>query len=163
MVEVTKNSPKILMLPKDSVWQSSSCNWQSLFIRENFLSLGHTAWQGFITQGQGIVVCHLAVEDTRSINWSLDLVEYEAHFLNELEVALYLQLLNLKDREIALLVDKVHNYDPETELILLIKKDNSIYLNLIQNLAISPAECYQQVQKRQSEFQLDRFTPKRNL
>jgi len=150
------------MLTKDSIWQSSSCNWQSLFIRENFLSLGHTAWQGFIIQGQGIVVCHPDVEDTRSINWSLDLVEYKAHFLNELEVAVYLQLLNLQDREIALLIDKVHNYDPKTELLLLIKEDSSIYINLLQNMAISPAECFQQVQQRQSEFQLDRFTPRRN-
>ena len=142
------------MLHKNSVWQNSDDNWQSLFIRENFLSLGHTAWQGFITQGRGIVICHLAIEDMSSINWSLDLVEYEAHFLNELEVALYLQLLNLKDREIAQLIDKVHKYNPESEMLLLIKEKSSIYINLLQNMAVTPAECYQQVQQRQSEFQL---------
>jgi hypothetical protein len=150
------------MLLKNSIWQSSSCNWQSLFIRENFLSLGHTAWQGFITQGKGMVVCDLAIDDILSVNWSLDLVEYEVHFLNELEVAVYLQLLNLQDREIALLIDKVHNYDPKTELLLLIKEESSIYINLLQNMAISTAECFQQVQQRQSEFQLDHFTPRRN-
>ena len=151
------------MKSKYSVCQSSSYNWQSLFIRENFLSLGHTAWQGFITQGKGIVVCHLAVEDTRSINWSLDLVEHKVYFLDELEVALYLQLLNLKDREIAQLIDKVRDYNPESEMLLLIKEKNSIYINLLQNMAVTPAECSQRLQQRQSEFQLDFFTPRRNF
>jgi len=142
------------MLYKNSVRQNSNDNWQSLFIRENFLSLGHTAWQGFRTQGRGIVICHLAVEDMSSINWSLDLVEHQASFLNELEAAIYLRLLDLKEREIALLIDKVGNYDPETEMLVLIKENSSIYLTLLQNMAISPPSCYQQMQQRQSEFQL---------
>ena len=142
------------MLHKNSIWQNSDDNWQSLFIRENFLSLGHNAWQGFCTQGRGIVICHLAVEDMSSINWSLDLVEHKAYFLNELEAAIYLQLLNLKEREIALPIDKVCNYNPETEMIVLIKENSSICLTLLQNMAISPPNCYQQVQQRQSEFQL---------
>ena len=151
------------MLYDNSTWQNCCGNWQSLFIQENFLSLGHTAWQGFCTQGLGIVICHLTVEDIRSINWSLDLVEYEAHFLNELDVAVYLRLLDLKDKEIALIADKVHNYSPKTELILLIREKNSIYINLLQSMAVTPVECYQLVQQRQSEFKLDRFIPRRDF
>ncbi|MEO1802930.1 MAG: hypothetical protein AAFR62_21365 [Cyanobacteria bacterium J06629_2] len=142
------------MLHRNSVRQNSDDNWQSLFIRENFLSLGHTAWQGFCIQGRGIVICHLAVEDMSSINWSLDLVEYQAHFLNELEAAIYLQLLNLKEQEIPLLTEKVGKYNPKTEMLVLIKENSSIYLALLQNMAIFPPDCYKQVQQRQSEFKL---------
>ncbi|MEM8672464.1 MAG: hypothetical protein AAGF83_01120 [Cyanobacteria bacterium P01_G01_bin.67] len=150
------------MLHKNSVWQSSS-NWQPLFIRENLLPLGHTAWQGFLSQGRGMVVCNLAVEDILSINWSLDLVEYKAYFLAGSQMAGYLQLLNLESREVAILIDRVQNYNPETELLLLINENGRIEINLLQNMAVSPTECYRQVEQRQSEFQLDRFSSKENL
>jgi hypothetical protein len=98
------------MLTKDSVWQGCVEDWQIPFIRENFLSLGHTAWQGFITQGQGMVVCDLALTmDILCVKWSLDLVEYTAHFLAEAEVTAYLQTLNLSAKLINDLVDIVQN------------------------------------------------------
>ncbi len=147
------------MLHKNSIWQNSGNNWQSLFIRENFLSLGHIAWQGFITQGQGIVVCRLAVEDIESVDWKFDLVEYESHFLNELEVGQYLRLLNLKNTAIELLMDKVRDYDPEKEILLLIKENDSICLALLQNMAVYPPNCFQQIQQRESEFQLNISPP----
>jgi hypothetical protein len=141
---------------KNSIWQSSSCNWQSLFIRENFLSLGHTAWQGFITQGQGMVVCDLALTmDILCVKWSLDLVEYTAHFLAEAEVTAYLQTLNLSAKLINDLVDIVQNYDQTKEMLLLINENGRISIYLLQKMAISTASCYQQVQQRQSEFELD--------
>ena len=142
------------MLHNNNIWQNSGENWQSLFIRENFVSLGHTAWQGFIAQGRGMVVCHLVAEDIKLVNWKLDLVEYETHFLNKLEIELYLRLLDLKDPEIALLMDKVHKYNPKTEIILLVKENSNICLTLLQNMAVDPPDCFQQVQQRQSEFQL---------
>ncbi|HHP7230579.1 MAG TPA: hypothetical protein ACFCUY_06940 [Xenococcaceae cyanobacterium] len=151
------------MLHKNSVWQSSFSNWQPLFIRENLLPLGHTAWQGFLSQGRGMVVCSLAVEDILSINWSLDLVEYKAYFLAESEMAGYLQLLNLESREVAILIDRVQNYNPETELLLLINQNGRIEINLLQNMAVSPIECHRQLEQRQSEFQLDHFSSKENL
>ncbi|MGK7952489.1 MAG: hypothetical protein AB4368_27810 [Xenococcaceae cyanobacterium] len=150
------------MLNKNSVWQSSFSNWQPLFIRENLLPLGHTAWQGFLTQGRGMVVCSLAIRDVFSVNWRFDLVEYTSQFLPESKVAAYLQLLNLESRAMAVLIDRVQNYNPETELLLLINENGRIEINLLQNMAVFPPECYRQVQQRQSEFQLDHFSSKEN-
>jgi hypothetical protein len=147
---------------KNSVWQSSFSNWQPLFIRENLLPLGYTAWQGFLTQGRGIVVCNLAIEDILSVNWSLDLIEYKAYFLAESKVAAYLQLFNLEAKAIAVLIDRVQNYNPETELLLLINENGRIEINLLQNMAVSPPECYRRLQQRQSEFQLDHFSSREN-
>lgn len=150
------------MLNKNSVWQSSFSNWQPLFIRENLLPLGHTAWQGFLTQGRGMVVCGLAIRDVFSVNWRFDLVEYTSQFLPESKVAAYLQLFNLEDKAIANIINTVQNYNPETELLLLINENGRIEINLLQNMAVFPAECYRQVQQRQSEFELDHFSSKEN-
>jgi hypothetical protein len=142
------------MLLKNSVWQSSFSNWQSLFIRENLLPLGHTAWQGFLNQGRGMVVCDLA-NDISSVNWSLDLVEYTAHFLAEAKVTAYLQTLNLSAKLINDLVNIVQNYDLTKEMLLLINENGRISVYLLQNMAISTNSCYQQMQQRRSEFELD--------
>ncbi|MGK7896981.1 MAG: hypothetical protein AB4372_26040 [Xenococcus sp. (in: cyanobacteria)] len=150
------------MLNKNSVWQSSFSNWQPLFIRENLLSLGHTAWQGFLTQGRGMVVCGLAIRDVFSVNWSFDLVEYTSQFLPESKVAAYLQLLNLESRAMIVLVDRVQNDNQETELLLLINENGRIEINLLQNMTVFPPECYRQLEQRQPEFQLDHFSSKEN-
>ncbi len=143
----------------------------SLFIRENLLPLGHTAWQGFLTQGRGMVVCGLGIRDVFSVNWRFDLIEYTSQFLPESKVAAYLQLLNLEsiaiakclsEAQIANIINTVQNYNPETELLLLINENGRIEINLLQNMAVFPAECYRQVQQRQSEFQLDHCSSKKN-
>jgi hypothetical protein len=52
------------MRPRNDAWQGCCGYWSNHFIRENLLSLGHAAWQGFTTQGRGMVVCNVAfVED----------------------------------------------------------------------------------------------------
>ncbi|MEM6611391.1 MAG: hypothetical protein AAF652_03890 [Cyanobacteria bacterium P01_C01_bin.72] len=150
------------MLNKNSVWQNSFSNWQPLFIRENLLPLGHTAWQGFLTQGRGMVICGLAIQDIFSVNWRFDLVEYTSQFMPESKVAAYLQLLNLESRAMSTASFAIANYNPEIELLLLINQNGRIEINLLQNMAVSPPECYQQVEQRQSEFQLDHFSSKEN-
>ncbi len=60
------------------------------------------------------------------------------------------------------LINTVQNYNPETELLLLINENGRIEINLLQNMAVFPAECSRQVQQRQSEFQLDHFSSKKN-
>ncbi len=47
------------MKPPISLWQSRSGSWQYTFVQENFLSLGHAAWQGYLTYGRGIVACEM--------------------------------------------------------------------------------------------------------
>ena len=151
------------MLHKNSVWQSSFSYWQPLFIQENLLPLGSTAWQGFLNQGRGMVICGLGIRDVFSVDWRFDLVEYTSQFLPESKVAAYLQLFNLEDKAIANIINTVQNYTPEAGLLLLINENGRIELNLLQHMAVSPPECYRQVQQRQLEFQLDHFSSKENL
>ncbi|NJL37091.1 MAG: hypothetical protein HC899_10195 [Leptolyngbyaceae cyanobacterium SM1_4_3] len=143
------------MRPQDSIWQGCFGYWQNLFIRENLLPLGHAAWQGFITQGRGIVVCDVVLVDAESVDWNSDTVEYTLQFVPLLNISAYLKSLSLEATLIERLIDTVQTYDPTQAILLLINADGRADINLLQQLAISPADCYQQMQRRWSEFQLE--------
>ncbi len=151
------------MRPHDSLWQGCFGYWQNLFIRENLLPLGHAAWQGFLIQGRGIVVCEVVIVDAKSVDWNSDIVEYTVHFVPLSDVSAYLQTLGLEATLIERLIDTVQTYDPAQAILLLIEQNGRADINLLQHLAISPADCYQQMQQRWSEFQLEDPTPRRTL
>lgn len=148
-----------MMRPQDSLWQGCFGYWQNLFIRENLLPLGHAAWQGFMTQGRGIVVCDLALANAGAVDWSSDLVDYTIQFVSLPDVSAYLQTLSLKANLIERLVDTVQTYDPAQTILVLINENGRIEINLLQHLTISTADCYQQMQRRWSEFQIEDPTP----
>jgi hypothetical protein len=143
------------MRPRNEVWQGCFGYWQNLFIRENLLPLGHAAWQGFLIQGRGMVVCEVAIVDARFVDWNSDIVEYTIRFVPLSDVSAYLQTLSLEATLIERLIDTVQTYDPDQAILLLINEDGQADINLLQHLAISPADCYQQMQRRWSEFQLE--------
>ncbi|MGI0483818.1 hypothetical protein ACN4EK_00200 [Pantanalinema rosaneae CENA516] len=143
------------MRPQDSTWQGCLGYWQNLFIRENLLPLGHAAWQGFITHGRGMVVCEMAIADAGAVDWQADLVEYTTHFIPMSHVSEYLQALNLDTGLITRLLQTIETYNPARDVLLLINEQGRPDINLLQNLAVSPVACYQQMQQRWTEFQLD--------
>ncbi|HIK15124.1 MAG TPA: hypothetical protein IGS53_07550 [Leptolyngbyaceae cyanobacterium M33_DOE_097] len=143
------------MRPQDSTWQGCFGYWQNLFICENLLPLGHASWLGFTTQGRGLLACDVAISDTGAVDWSEDVVEYSTRFVPEHEIPAYLQTLKLDRALIAPLLDTVQTYHPDQDIVLLIHENGQVNINLLRHLTISPAECYQQVQRRWSEFQLD--------
>ncbi|QZZ20571.1 hypothetical protein J5X98_25635 [Leptothermofonsia sichuanensis E412] len=151
------------MRPQDSLWQGCFGYWQNLFIRENLLPLGHAAWKGFLTQGRGMVVCEVAIVDARSVDWNSDIVKYTVRFVPLSDVSAYLQTLSLEATLIEHLIDMVQTYDPAHAILLLIDENGRADINLLQHLAISTADCYQQMQQRWSEFQLEAPTPRRTL
>jgi len=141
------------MRSRTDLWQGYCGYWQSLFIRENLLLLGHAAWQGFITQGRGMVVCDMATIATRSVDWSSDTVEYTAQFVPLPRVSAYLQSLGLEETLIERLIGIVQTYDPAQQILLLINENRQTDITLLQQLAISPVDCHQQMRRRWSEFQ----------
>jgi len=143
------------MRPTNEVWQGYCGYWQNLFIRENLLPLGHAAWQGFITQGRGIVVCDVTLVDAKSVDWNSNIMEYALQFVPPPNISAYLQSLNLEVTLIEALIDTVQTYDPAQAILLLIYESGRADINRLQNLKVSPMDCYQQVQRRWVEFQLD--------
>ncbi|MEM9004444.1 MAG: hypothetical protein AAGE59_13085 [Cyanobacteria bacterium P01_F01_bin.86] len=144
------------------LWRGYSGYWQNRFIRENLIPLGHAAWQGFIIQGRGIVVCDVvmpmsrsASTDAESMDWTRESVEYTARFVPLSGISDYLQALNLEAPLLERLIDTARTYDPTQTILLLINKEGQIEINLLQNLAIPPDDCHRQMQQRCSEFQLE--------
>ncbi|MGQ9872973.1 hypothetical protein [Leptodesmis sp.] len=140
---------------RNDLWQGYCGYWQDHFIRENLLPLGHAAWQGYITQGRGIVICNVVLVDAKSEDWNSDVVEYTLQFVPLPSISAYLQSLNLEVTLIERLIDTVQTYDPAQAILLLINENGRADINLLQNLKVSPMDCYQQVQRRRVEFQLD--------
>ncbi len=136
------------------VWQGCSGYWQSAFIRENLLPLGHAAWQGYLAQGQGMVVCDVEVVEATSVDWGRDVVRYKARYIPAATVPDYLKAQGLQADYIDRLMDTVQTYQPKGELIVAIAGEGSIEVNWLRNLAISPPDCYQQVCNRWEEFAL---------
>ena len=143
------------MRPPNDVWQGCSGYWQSAFIRENLLSLGHTAWQGYLTQGRGVVVCDVTAIAASSMDWRSDGVPYRIHYLPVATVPPYLESQCCAEAVIHRLMDMVQTYQPEQDILMAIAGAGSLEIQLLQNLAIPPADCYQQVLNRWEEFALD--------
>lgn len=83
-----------MYLPVD-FWQGYTGYWQSAFIRENFLSIGHAAWQGYLTQWRGLVACGVEVVDVSTLDWRSDHVRYSIQYIPVPEVQPYLKIHNL--------------------------------------------------------------------
>ncbi len=139
---------------EDSVWQGSFGYWQNLFIHQNILAIGYTAWNGFLHRGRGLVACKINTPINGSVNWSVDTIKYDRQFISQLYATAYLQELELEENSVSNLLSIIASYDPKEAIIFLSIANGQIDINLLQKLAISPVECYEQVCKRWEEFQL---------
>jgi len=137
------------------VWQGCSGYRQSAFIRENLLPLGHAAWQGYLAQGRGLVVCDVEVVEAASVDWSGDVVKYEIRYIPVVEVPGHLQAHGLQAGDRDRLMEVVQTYCPEQEILTAIAQAGSVEINWLRNLAISPPDCYHQVCNRWDEFALE--------
>ena len=150
-----------MMRPPIDVWQDCSGYWQSAFIQENLLPLGHANWKGYLTQGRGLVVCDVEVFKGVSVDWSSDVVKYEARYVPAVAVSDYFKTQGLTADYLGHLMDVVQTYRPEGELLIAIAHGGSVEINWLCNLAISPPDCYQQICNRWIEFNLDPATDRR--
>ena len=139
---------------EDSVWQGSFGYWQNLFIHQNILAIGYTAWNGFLDGGLGLVACKINTPINGSVNWSVDTIKYDMQFISQLYATAYLQQVELEENTVSNLLSIIASYEPKEAIIFLSIANGQIDINLLQNLAISPVECYEQVCKRREEFQL---------
>jgi hypothetical protein len=148
------------MRTQDSVWQGHFGYWQNLFIRQNLLAIGYTAWNGFLTAGQGMVVCEVDLSSGLSVDWNIDIVPYTLQFVPQSQTAADLQKLELEPTIISELLQMLAVYDPTQEIFILLTGNGQIDINLLRHLALSPAECYEQVHQRWDEFQPCLLAPK---
>ncbi|MBE9009201.1 hypothetical protein IQ250_03160 [Pseudanabaenaceae cyanobacterium LEGE 13415] len=144
----------------NDLWQITDTHWQPRFIHCNSLMLGYVAWNGYLQQGQGLLVCDVIDPILPTINWSTDSIAFDQFFLAQARTAPYLRSLKLESTVIDAVGHAIVTYDPTQAIVLLIHGNQEPEINLLQNLAISPSDCYDQVQRRWAEFQPS-FTPHR--
>ncbi len=101
-----------------------------------------------------MVACKITTPINGSVNWSVDTIKYDLQFISDLEATVYLQQLEIEENTVSNLLQIIAGYEPKAAIIFLSIANGQIDINLLQNLAISPVECYEQVCKRWEEFQL---------
>ncbi|NET54817.1 MAG: hypothetical protein F6K47_00995 [Symploca sp. SIO2E6] len=143
------------MRTQDSLWQGCFGYWQNLFIQQNLFSLGYTAWNGYLNTGKGIVVCNVVDTISSKINWEVDRVTFHQEFIPQGQVEAYLQALELQLEAVTALLKAITTYDPNQAIVLLIIGNDVVDINFfyLQNMPITPPQCYQQVCKTWEEFQ----------
>jgi len=124
------------------------------FIQDNFLLIGYYAFRGFSTIGRGFIVCTVELPvsnlDMRFHSW-----QFDTEFIVAESAASYLLRMGINPPQISSLVQAIASYDPHREIILLMNIDQQIEIFSLQNLKVSPSECYKQVSDRWDEFAPD--------
>jgi hypothetical protein len=141
------------MRVKDTIWQGCFGDWQPLFIHEYWLPLGHLAWQGFVQQGRGLVMCEV-YGITAAVDWSRAAIPYTARFMPQAELSIAPNNLGLTVEHRSILATAVAAYNPSEDVILLLISDSPPYITHLQGWAVPPPECFRQMGDRQAEFVL---------
>ncbi|MBF2079904.1 MAG: hypothetical protein IGR76_15640 [Synechococcales cyanobacterium T60_A2020_003] len=149
------------MRPTNDLWRGNFDYWQNRFIQHNLLTIGYTAWLGYVNQGRGMVVCDVVDAIPPTIDWRIDTVTFHQAFIPQFQSCTYMQALELEKTAVQALLESIATYDPAQAIVVLVTGDGAVDINLLQNLAISPANCYEQVRRRWAEFQPDLNTQRR--
>jgi hypothetical protein len=126
-------------------------SWQPQFIRENFLLIGYQSHRGFETSGKGITVCTIE-RPAVDFKPSFYIWKFKTQFIAADFATPYLLEMGISSRQIPSLMQSISSYDPQQEIILAMNIDQQIEIYCLQNLKISPSECYKQVCDRWDEF-----------
>lgn len=124
---------------------------------QNFLWIGYRAWQGYLNFDRGVLVISSEVDllDDSDSHWG-DLLEPSLNFryIPQPQLAIYLQEWLVPSQSIDYISTAVVDYQPHTELIFALESGVNLDIGWCQNLKISPPDCYQQICRRWSEFEL---------
>ena len=124
---------------------------------QNFLQIGDRAWQGYLHLDRGIVAISSQVDlfgDADAHRGDSLVSDLNFRYIPQPQLAIYLQEWLVPDRSIEPIITAVTNYQPRTELIFAIESNANLDIGWCQNLKISPPDCYQQICRRWSEFQM---------
>jgi hypothetical protein len=124
---------------------------------QNFLWIGHQAWQGYLNCDRGVVAISSQVDlldnsdpyRPESTQPSLNF-----RYIPAPQLSIYLQEWLVPERAIDDISIAVANYQPHSELIFAVESHSQLDIGWCQRLKISPPDCYQQIQRRWSEFEV---------
>ncbi|MBD2772172.1 hypothetical protein [Iningainema tapete] len=131
-----------------------------MFNFTNFLLISYTAWKGFLKSGRGVVVCNINntvdLPDTTFTTITGNKISPDEilniGFVTKARLPEHLSEWIVPPKEATLILQAVDTYNPRKDIILLIKFNSYFEVNVLQNLVISPPECYECVYRRWKEF-----------
>jgi hypothetical protein len=129
----------------------------SLFA-QNFIWIGYQAWQGYLNLDRGIVAISSQVDlfdtsDRQGTDSSASSLNFR--YIPQPQSAIYLQEWLVPTDSIDSITTAVANYQPQTELIFAVESGTNLDIGWCQNPKTSPPDCYQQICRRWSEFELE--------
>lgn len=143
-------------LPETSAGPATGCgcnaDWVPSFLHHHFLPVGALAWQGLQRCGRGLVCCWVELPRGRPIHWDTEPIDHRLGYLPQDQVATTLDQLQVDTGHQAPLQRALVSYDPSTELVALMLAATEPAIVQLRQMRITPAECFQQWQRRSAEF-----------
>jgi hypothetical protein len=131
---------------------------RSNLFTQNLLWIGYQAWQGYLNLDRGVVAIGSEVDllDDSDHHWGDSLApSLNFRYIPQAQLAIYLQEWLVHGQAIDPILTAVATYQPQTELIFAIEFSSNLDLGWCQRLKTSPPDCYQQICRRWSEFQIE--------
>jgi hypothetical protein len=135
------------------------------FFAQNFLLIGYQAWQGYLNCGRGLVVISSEIDlldDSDRYLGDRSILGLNFRYIPQAQLLIYLQEWLVPDDSLAEplyqriepIISAVADYQPEAELVFAVESGVKLDIGWCQNLPVLPPACYQQIDRRLSEFQL---------
>ncbi len=124
---------------------------------QNFLWIGYYAWHGYLNVDRGLVVISSDVDlmDGSDYIWQGSAEpNLNFRYIPQPQLSLYLQEWLVPVGSIESILPAVTNYQPETELVFALEFGKNLDIGWCQRLQTTPPDCYQQICRRWSEFEL---------
>ncbi|APD47117.1 hypothetical protein BM449_00740 [Synechococcus sp. SynAce01] len=129
-----------------------SRSWEPRFLEQNSLLIGHAAWQGYGDSGAGMLFCELASPVPLELDWRYQSVTFSRQYLGRDQVAARLRRHGLGPEAINPSLDALNTYDPAREVVVMLCGHGCELIALLRNLRTAPPACFEQVERRWSEF-----------
>ena len=128
--------------------------WQPRFIQDNFLLIGYHALRGFRSIGRGVIL-YVVEPPVSELDLNFHIWQFRTDFIPTASAPSCLLEMGINPHQISSLMQANASYDPQQEIIMAMKSDQQIEIFSLQNLKVSPSECYKQVSDRWDEFAPD--------
>ncbi len=129
-----------------------SSSWEPRFLEQNALLIGHAAWQGYGSNGPGLLICVLPEPIPTEFDWRHRSVTFSRWYMRRDQVAARLRSLGLGPGAIRPSLAALGSYDPAREVVVLLRGNGSDLIALLRNLHTAPPACFEQVERRWLEF-----------
>ncbi|MFM2305285.1 MAG: hypothetical protein RLZZ135_2698 [Cyanobacteriota bacterium] len=124
---------------------------------QNLIWIGYHAWQGYLTDDRGLVVISSdvgSIEDADYLWEARSEPNLNFRYIPQLQLSLYLEEWLVPVKSIESISSAVASYQPETELVFANESGVQLDIGWCQRLKTLPPDCYQQICRRWSEFEL---------